>query len=108
MFLAALEVQYTVQGRSPQNISLRYVYLLEYRLSCDPTTSIQVFFYFSGHGATVGMDTVMYGDDGKAVSFYGLFHKEVTSKGAPVIAVLDCCRDTPGWAAHPSEVLVSV
>jgi hypothetical protein len=52
-----------------------------------------VFFYFSGHGATgSGRDMLMYGNDGKQVSFYDLLHTWVTSTGAPVIAVLDCCR----------------
>ena len=65
-----------------------------------------MFFYFSGHGGNKGLDTqIMYGNDGTAVSFYQLFHKEVASKGCPIIAVLDCCRDT---AATPQDVLVSV
>jgi hypothetical protein len=70
---------------------------------------MQVFFYFSGHGANVGLDTqCMYSNDGKAVSFYQLFHREVASKGAPVIAVLNCCRDAPSWTANPTEVIKSV
>jgi hypothetical protein len=60
---------------------------------------VQVFFYFSGHGVTgSGRDMLMYSNDGKEVSFYDLFHTRVTSTGAPVIAVLDCCRvnEQPG------------
>jgi hypothetical protein len=54
---------------------------------------VQVFLYFSGHGATgSGRDVLMYGNDGKQVSFYDLIHARVTSTGAPVIAVLDCRR----------------
>ena len=72
---------------------------------CNWGPSLQVFFYFSGHGGNKGSDTIMYGDDGTAVSFYQLFHTQVASKGCPVIAVLDCCRDN---AATPQDVLVSV
>lgn len=68
---------------------------------------MQVFFYFSGHGANVGQYTqILYGNDGKGVSFYQLFHKEVTSKGCPVIAVLDCCRNTS--TVDPSKIITSV
>lgn len=67
---------------------------------------LQVFFYFSGHGGNLRSDTqIMYGNDGTAVSFYELFYKEVASKGCPVIAVLDCCRDI---AKDPVDILVSV
>ena len=54
---------------------------------------MQVFFYFSGHGADgSGNDVHMYGNDEKPVSFYECFHKHVTSRASAVIAVLDCCR----------------
>lgn len=56
---------------------------------------MQVFFYFCGHGATIGQDTVMVGDDGRdTVSFYSLFHTEVACTGAITVAVLNCCRST--------------
>jgi hypothetical protein len=63
---------------------------------------VQVFFYFSGHGATVGHDTAMYSNDGKRVSFYDFFHAHVTTQAAAVIAVLDCCRVTQNQAAEGS------
>jgi hypothetical protein len=54
---------------------------------------VQVFFFFSGHGAPgSGNDLLLYSNDEKAISFYDLFHAHVTSTGAPVIAILDCCR----------------
>lgn len=53
---------------------------------------MQVFFYFSGHGATIGHDTVMYSDDGIPISFYNCFHELDISNASAVIAILDCCR----------------
>jgi hypothetical protein len=54
---------------------------------------MQVFFYFSGHGADgSGNDVYMYSNDEKRVSFYDLFHEWVTNTGAVAVAVLDCCR----------------
>lgn len=52
---------------------------------------MQVFFYFAGHGATIGLDLAMCGVDGKVVMLNGFFHKHITSIGYPVIAILDCC-----------------
>ena len=56
---------------------------------------MQVFFYFAGHGARIRQDCGMFGVDGKVLLLNDFFHRYITSKGGPVIAILDCCRDIP-------------
>lgn len=56
---------------------------------------VQVFFYFAGHGACLRQDQCMFGVDGEAVFLMDYFDRHVTSTGAPVVAILDCCRKFP-------------
>ena len=68
------------------------------------TGQLQVFFWFSGHGAAgAGGSQLLIGEDGRAVNFLDEFDTHVTralqrderrpGRGASVVAVLDCCRD---------------
>ena len=76
---------------------------------------LQVFFWFSGHGAAgAGGSQLLIGEDGRAVNFLDEFDTHVTRaiqrdqgrqrRGASVVAVLDCCRDAMPSAATESEV----
>jgi Caspase domain len=61
---------------------------------------MQVFFYFSGHGTLSHADSqVLLGNDGRPMHFHNEFHAHVTChpnlQRASVVAVLDCCRNTP-------------
>jgi hypothetical protein len=72
--------------------------------------SVQVFFWFSGHGAAgPGGSQLLIGEDGFAINFLDEFDTHVTRalqrdgsrprRGATVVAVLDCCRDALPQAA---------
>lgn len=68
------------------------------RTSSVCTRTVQIFFYFSGHGASHSGDSqLLVGSDGKCVSFLKVFHQLVTCnpqlKRASIVAVLDCCRN---------------
>ena len=76
---------------------------------------MQVFFWFSGHGAAgAGGSQLLIGEDGRAINFLDEFDTHVTRalqrdegrprRGASVVAVLDCCRDALPSAAAESEV----
>ena len=78
------------------------------------TRQLQVFFWFSGHGAAgAGGSQLLIGEDGHAVNFLDEFDTHVTralqrdesrpQRGASVVAVLDCCRDKLPLAAAESE-----